>query len=715
MSEHSRDASPEQAPSQGVTRRELFQMGNALALPMLFGSAASLTATAAAGPLVAGPEIYQSIGVEPVINCRGTFTIIGGSVELPEVRAAMDHAARHFVQIDELAEAVGRRFAEITGAEWGMVSAGCAAGMKHVTVACVTGGNPEKLVRIPDLTGLDKTEVVVPRSSRNVYDHAIRNVGVKMVTVETIEELENALNPRTAMIYLLADNGPGSGPMALEAIARIAKPRNIPILVDAAAEILTIPNVHLQRGATVVAYSGGKAICGPQCAGLLLGRKDILQSAWQASAPHHGPGRDNKVGREETLGMLAAVEAWVKRDHAAEWKTWLSWLDTISTRVSTIDGVRTTLREPTDLSNKSPSLSILWDASKLHVTGEELAEELARTKPRIAVGAGSGGNRGGAPLPPGTTGVTVTAWQMQRGEDKIVADRLHEALSRSASAAAGRDARSGRESQRALGRRRRVLQQPQPAHPLHRAGWQLDSRLAQGGLHRSRHGRHDRRGQGDAAERRATAGRLRHLHLLGHARRWCALRTDPPRRVPDREVHGQAPHLLDHTHPDHGSRRTAHRHIAACDARPRFDDPTRQRPTRDRTGRAGVRCVTEGGQQAASTLRELIANLRGLDLDPVSCTVTGLESGRPDPHVEPCLEELFSCRYLIVVRKRGFDRPSPTGSPLVPRQLTSLGTSAGSCLHSDDLSPRVVRSPLAIWLAAPPSYPAQYQRRGVGY
>ena len=147
MSEHSRDASPEQAPSQGVTRRELFQMGNALALPMLFGSARSPTATAAAGPLVAGPQIYQSIGVEPVINCRGTFTIIGGSLELPEVRAAMDHAARHFVQIDELAEAVGRRFSEITGAEWGMVSAGCAAGMKHVTAACVTGGNPEKLVR----------------------------------------------------------------------------------------------------------------------------------------------------------------------------------------------------------------------------------------------------------------------------------------------------------------------------------------------------------------------------------------------------------------------------------------------------------------------------------------------------------------------------------------------------------------------------------------
>ena len=416
----------------GLTRRDLFYMGNALAMPVLFGldGVAEAAPAAAAGPLIVGPQIYQSIGVEPVINCRGTFTIIGGSVELPEVRAAMDAAARHFVQIDELAEAVGRRLAELTGAEWGMVSAGCAAGLKHVTAACVTGGNPEKLFRIPDLTDLDKSEVVVPRSSRNSYDHAIRNVGVKMITVETIDELERALNPRTAMIYLLADNGPGSGPMALEAVARAAQARNIPILVDAAAEVLTIPNVHLQRGATIVAYSGGKAICGPQCAGLLLGRKDILQSAWQASSPHHGPGRDNKVGREETLGMLAAVESWVKRDHAREWKTWLSWLDAISKRVTAVDGVKTTVREPTDLSNKSPSLTIMWDSARFNVTGEELAEELARTKPRIAVGSGIGGGRGSQPPAPGITGITVTAWQMQPGDDKIVANRLHELLSR---------------------------------------------------------------------------------------------------------------------------------------------------------------------------------------------------------------------------------------------------------------------------------------------
>jgi uncharacterized pyridoxal phosphate-dependent enzyme len=403
----------------------LLHIGNVLALPFLLGGE---QAAAETGPLQAGPEIYQSIGVEPVINCRGTFTIIGASVELPEVRAAMDAAARFYVQLDELAEAVGRRLAELTGAEWGMVSAGCAAGLKHVTAACVAGGNPEKLLRIPDLTGMEKMEVVIPRSSRNVYDHAVRNVGVKVIAVNTAEELEKALSSRTAMIYMTAGGPAASGPLSLEAIAKVAKPRDIPILVDAAAEILTIPNVHLQRGATVVAYSGGKAICGPQCAGLLLGRKDILMSAWQASAPHHGPGRDNKVGREETLGMLAAVEAWVKRDHKAEWNKWLSYLDTISKRLSQISGVTTSVREPAGLSNRSPALSVSWDPGKLHITGEEVAEIVARTKPRIALGAGGGGGGANNEVPPDQTSISITAWMMQPGDDKVVANRLFEIL-----------------------------------------------------------------------------------------------------------------------------------------------------------------------------------------------------------------------------------------------------------------------------------------------
>src|SRR5690349_18870905 len=166
---------------------------------------------AGTGGLPIGSNIFQSIGVEPIINCRGTFTIIGGSIERPEVRAAMEAASKDFVQNDELGDGVGKRLAELTGAEWAMVSSGCAAGMKHITAACVTGGNPEKLIRIPNLEGFDKTEVVIPTPSRNVYDHAIRNIGVKIIQVDTPEALERELNERTAMVYLMADEATEPG------------------------------------------------------------------------------------------------------------------------------------------------------------------------------------------------------------------------------------------------------------------------------------------------------------------------------------------------------------------------------------------------------------------------------------------------------------------------------------------------------------------------
>ena len=377
-------------------------------------------------PLAGEQNIFRSIGVEPLINCRGTFTIIGGSLERPSVRAAMEAASRNFVQYDELADGIGKRLAELTGAPWGMVSAGCAAGLKHVTAACVTGGNPEKLIRIPDLAGFEKTEVIIPIGSRNVYDHAIRNVGVKIINVATLEELSNALSARTAMIYLTSED---SGPFTLEEVSRLAKAKNVPVLVDAAAEDLTIPCVHLQRGATIVAYSGGKAMCGPQCAGLVIGDKDILMSAWQVSSPHHGPGRDNKVGREEMIGMMAAVEAWITLDHKAEWKKWLGWLDNISKQVTKIDGVKVEVHEPTELSNHSPELIISWDPAKLNITGDEVAEELGKTKPRIALG-GSGRSKD-----KGITSIGITTGQMQVGEDKIVADRISAILSQKRSPA----------------------------------------------------------------------------------------------------------------------------------------------------------------------------------------------------------------------------------------------------------------------------------------
>jgi seryl-tRNA(Sec) selenium transferase len=368
-------------------------------------------------------SIFRAIGVEPIINCRGTFTIIGGSVELPAVQAAIKEAARHFVQYDELAEGVGRRLAELTGAEWGMIPSGCAAGLKHVTAACVTGGNPELLIRIPNLTGFAKTQVIIPGYSRNVYDHALRNIGVEIVMVDTPAELAQAINPKTAMIYIFSNEGSQPGqPLSLETIAAIAKPAGIPILVDAAAENLSIPCIHLERGADVVAYSGGKALCGPQGAGLLLGNKQILMAAWQASAPHHGPNRDNKIGREEIMGLLAAVEMWVLRDHVAEWQRWLTKLAFIAARVATIATVTTHIEEPTGLSNVAPVLVIRWDPTTLHITGEEVAEDFARKRPRIAVGSQDDDDR---------AAIRINPSQMQPGHEQIVADRIIQILTAS--------------------------------------------------------------------------------------------------------------------------------------------------------------------------------------------------------------------------------------------------------------------------------------------
>jgi seryl-tRNA(Sec) selenium transferase len=233
--------------------------------------------------------------------------------------------------------------------------------------------------------------------------------------------MRKAINKHTAMIYVLAckHSQPGQ-PLSLEAIAEIAKPLNIPVLLDAAAENLTIPPVHFAQGATVVAYSGGKAICGPQCAGLLLGKKDILISAWQASSPHHGPGRDNKVGKEEMFGMLAAVEAWIARDHKAEWQRWLSWLDLISKRMLTIKGIETKVTQPEGLSNHAPVLHVQWDPDELNITGEEVAEEVARNKTRIAIGSRT--------TEEGTS-INITPNQMQPGNAEAVAERLHGILS----------------------------------------------------------------------------------------------------------------------------------------------------------------------------------------------------------------------------------------------------------------------------------------------
>lgn len=407
----------------GFSRRDLFRRGGLLAAGQAMGG--GLAQEANAEPLEIGPNLYRSIGVRPIINARGTFTIITGSQTLPEVKRAMDEASRSYVQMDELMEGVGNRLAQLTGAEWGIVTAGCCAALTHCTAAAIAGFNPERMQRLPDLTGL-KSEVIIPAYSRNVYDHAIRMLGVKIVDVHDKSELEPAFSDRTAMVYILG--GPGDdGPLGTRVMAEAARRRNVPVIVDAAAEILTLkPNVHLERGASAVAYSGGKCIRGPQAAGLLLGEKAWLQAAWANSAPHHAFGRSLKVGKEEIMGMLAAVEMWVKRDHQAEWHQWEAWLDTISGSVKRVDGVTAQVTQPSaDLSNRSPRLTIRWDGAKLGITGQEVAKLLADTDPRIIVAQGTGTRPGSM-----ASSVSIIPYMLIAGEEKIVAERLYSALSK---------------------------------------------------------------------------------------------------------------------------------------------------------------------------------------------------------------------------------------------------------------------------------------------
>lgn len=396
-----------------LRRRDLFLQGGALA-----AAQALRGQPAEAAPLEIGPDMYRSIGVRPIVNARGTFTIITGSETLPEVKRAMDLASRSFVHMDELMDAVGRRLAELTGAAWGIVTAGCSAAMTHCASAAIAGGNPERMQRLPDTTGL-KNEIIVPAYSHNVYDHAVRMVGAKLIVVRDPAEAERAFNERTAMVYILG--GPGDdGRLGTRAMALLARPRNVPVVVDAAAEILTLkPNVHLERGATAVAYSGGKCIRGPQAAGLLLGEKSFLQTAWTNSAPHHTFGRSLKVGKEEIMGMLSAVEMWVKRDHKAEWAVWEGWLNHIASSVTRVEGVKAAIHQPSaDLSNRTPELVIEWDPAKVGIGGQDLSKYVFDTEPRISLA------RAGAGM------VAVVPYQMMPGDEKIVADRLYALLSK---------------------------------------------------------------------------------------------------------------------------------------------------------------------------------------------------------------------------------------------------------------------------------------------
>ena len=257
---------------------------------------------------------YEKIGLRPLINGRGTYTIISGSVMLPEVRAAMVEASRCYVHLDELHDAVGHRIAELMQCEWGMVTNGCAAALCQITAACVAGTDPEKMARLPDTTGMPD-EVVVQKSHRHVYDHAVRMAGVKLVEVETLAEMEAAINDRTALLLIFGDAA-DRGQVSVAQMAELGKLHDVPTFVDAAAERPDVPNRYLAEGVDAVGYSGGKCLRGPQSSGLVLGNKALLQAAFLNGAPHHALARPMKA-RNVTMVNLTPSHAYTAMRNAA--------------------------------------------------------------------------------------------------------------------------------------------------------------------------------------------------------------------------------------------------------------------------------------------------------------------------------------------------------------------------------------------------------------
>jgi len=358
-------------------------------------------------------NIYQRLGVRTRINAKGTYTYLTGSLVFPEVSRAMDEAAQHYVYLEELQQKAGEKIAQLLGVEAAMVTSGAAAGIMLGTAACLTGKDPKRISQLPDLSGM-KSEVIIQKSHRNPFDHAIRNTGVRLVEVETPEELENALSEKTAMMYFL-NAAQRKGQIGLEKWVEVGKRRVIVTFNDAAADVPPVGHLsdYCRMGFDLVTFSGGKGLRGPQCAGLMLGRKDLIEAALLNNNPHEDTiGRPCKVGKEEIAGMCVAVERYLAIDHDAEWKAWEKRLDAMDAVLTSIPGV-TTGRFVPDVANHVPHLSITWDEAKLGITRAQCGQELRDGEPSIEV-----------LVDEYPQGMAVTPFMMTPDEDRVVTGKI---------------------------------------------------------------------------------------------------------------------------------------------------------------------------------------------------------------------------------------------------------------------------------------------------
>ena len=359
---------------------------------------------------------YEELGVTTVINCEGTMTVLGGSLPHPELEAVMTMAGRHFVSIPDLEVAAGKHIAEMLKLPEGytaLVTSGAAAAIQSGLAGILTGGNEALIRQLPDLTGM-KSEVIIQKSHRNPFDHQLRSTGIKLIEIETQDQLRAAVSERTAMMHF-SNFANATGQIKVEEWVKLAKEYNVPCMNDAAAD--TPPVSHLwdyaNMGYDLVTFSGGKAIRGPQCAGLLIGRNEMVANALLNNSPHEDTlGRSQKVGKEEILGMVKALELFLAEDHEALAKEWQARLDGISREITKIQGVSTSFFVP-DIANHVPHMRITWDAARISLTPQQASKLLRNSKPSIVIGGGEG-----------KPGLAMTAFMLQPGEDKIVAEQL---------------------------------------------------------------------------------------------------------------------------------------------------------------------------------------------------------------------------------------------------------------------------------------------------
>lgn len=362
---------------------------------------------------------YTELGVTPVINAEGTMTTLGGSLIRPEVEAVMAQAARHFVSIAELEAAAGKRISEMLKLPQGysvLVTSGAAGAIQSGLAGILTGDNESLIKQLPDLTGM-KSEVIIQKTHRNPFDHQLRATGVKLIEIETREQLHRAVSDRTAMLHF-TNFANAAGQIKVDEWPKLAKQYNVPCMIDAAAD--TPPVSHLwdyaNMGYDLITFSGGKAMRGPQCAGLLIGREDLVHYALLNNSPYEDTlGRGQKVGKEEIVGMIKALEIYLAEDHDALAKEWQSRLETVSRQITKIPGVTTAFFTP-DIANHVPHMSITWD-SRISISPQEVSHMLRSGQPSIVIGGGEG-----------RPGLGMNSFMLQPGEDQIIADHLSKVL-----------------------------------------------------------------------------------------------------------------------------------------------------------------------------------------------------------------------------------------------------------------------------------------------